>query len=95
MVIILKLLQLHKNYLGLPGTSGVFEKYLEALENILELLQLQIKYLGPLGTPGVFEKYLEALTNNLKLAKVVNSREVREVLDGTTCFCDKKLSKFG
>jgi len=27
--------------------------------------------------------------------KLVNSREVREVLDGTTRFCDKKPSKFG
>ena len=26
-------------------------------------------------------------------AKVVNSREVREVQEGATCFCDKKLSK--
>ena len=25
--------------------------------------------------------------------KVVNSREVREVQEGATCFCDKKLSK--
>ena len=26
--------------------------------------------------------------------KVVNSREVREVQEGATCFCAKKLSKF-
>ena len=27
--------------------------------------------------------------------KVVNSREVGEVQEGATCFCDKKLSKLG
>ena len=27
--------------------------------------------------------------------KVVNSREVREVQEGATCFSDKKPSKFG
>ena len=27
--------------------------------------------------------------------KVVDSREVREVQEGATCFCDKKLSKLG
>ena len=29
------------------------------------------------------------------VAKVVNSKEVGEVQEGATCFCDKKLSKFG
>ena len=27
--------------------------------------------------------------------KVVNSKEVREVQEGATCFCDRKLSKIG
>ena len=30
-----------------------------------------------------------------KACKVVNFREVREVQEGATCFCDKKLSKLG
>ena len=55
MAIIHELVQLQKNYLGPPGTLGVFEKYLEAFANIV---QLQKNYLGPPGTPVVFEKYL-------------------------------------
>ena len=30
-----------------------------------------------------------------KNTKVVNFIEVREVQEGATCFCDKKLSKLG
>ena len=33
--------------------------------------------------------------NGYFMCKVVNSREVREVQEGATCYCAKKLSKWG
>ena len=63
----MKLTQRVKTYLGLPGIPEVFEKYLEALENILKLVQLKRNHLGP---PGVFEKYLEALAIILELVQL-------------------------
>ena len=35
----------------------------------------------------------KAETEDFQATKVVNSKEVREVQEGATCFCDKKLSK--
>ena len=51
---------------------------------------------------SILLKELEALQSTLKMkdkelalkGKVVDSREVREVQEGATCLCAKKLSKF-
>ena len=46
---------------------------------------------------GKVEKRLKNATGQPKkeVLKVVNPRKVGEVQEGATCFCDKKLSKFG
>ena len=36
-----------------------------------------------------------SISTKKPLTKVVNSKEVREVQEGATCFCDRKLSKIG
>ena len=42
----------------------------------------------------LFSKYCATSDDNtLNVTKVVNSREVREVVEGTTCISDKKLSE--
>ena len=38
--------------------------------------------------------FLDLKIRLLTVAKVANEREVREVQEGATCFCAKKLSKF-
>ena len=49
---------------------------------------------------GLFQlKMLNQIEHEIALitydTKVVNVRKVREVQEGATCFCDKKLSKLG
>ena len=43
----------------------------------------------------IIEKCVQVTDKVRMLPKVVNSKEVREVQEGATCFCDRKLSKIG